>query len=167
MGQQKPSELLAKMLPFCPRGEENSVFSNCLFLQRLSSKLHILLLEADMANKRLFSERADQVWAHNAQLHHDTVAAVTLDQDATNGAVTAVVPTRGGQGSHRGGRSVLDRRGYGSAGGGQPPGGAVQTAAATPWQLARQSTGLFEIHWWYGDNAFSCPDPANCKWQGN
>ncbi len=35
MGQQKLSELLAEMLRFCPRGEENSVFFNCLLLQKL------------------------------------------------------------------------------------------------------------------------------------
>jgi hypothetical protein len=54
MGQQKPSELLAEMLRYCPRGEENSVFFNCLFLQKLPRELHILLSEADMADKRFF-----------------------------------------------------------------------------------------------------------------
>jgi hypothetical protein len=77
MGQQKPSELLAEMLRYCPRGEENSVFFNCLFLQKLPRELRILLSEADMADKRLFSERADQIWAHNAQLHHVGVTTVT------------------------------------------------------------------------------------------
>jgi hypothetical protein len=71
MGQQKPFELLAEMLRFCPR-EENSVFFNCLFLQKLPRELQVLLSEADMADKRLLSERTDQIWAHNSHLHHYT-----------------------------------------------------------------------------------------------
>jgi hypothetical protein len=55
MGQQKPSELLAEMIRICPRGEENSVFINCLFLHKLPRELRVLLSEADMADKRLLS----------------------------------------------------------------------------------------------------------------
>jgi hypothetical protein len=58
LGQQKPSELLAEMLRFCPRGEENSFFFNCLFLQKLPRELRVLLCKADMVDKRLLSERA-------------------------------------------------------------------------------------------------------------
>ncbi len=80
MGQQKPSELLPEMLQICPRVEENSVFFNCLFLQKLLRALRILLLEVDMAYKRLFSKRADQICARNTQLHHYMVAALSLQQ---------------------------------------------------------------------------------------
>jgi hypothetical protein len=166
MGQQKPSELLAEMLRFCPRGEENSVFFNCLFLQKLPRELRVLLSEADMADKRLLSERADQIWAHNSHLHHDAIAAVSAETDG-EGAVAAVQPSRGGQNGRRGNRFPRNRRGRGPASTGQPRGGGAQATAATPWQLARQSAGLCETHWRYGDNAFNCADPANCKWQGN
>jgi hypothetical protein len=165
MGQQKPSELLAEMLRFCPRGEENSVFFNCLFLQKLPREMRVLLSEADMADKRLLSERADQIWAHNAHLHHDTVASISSEPEV-DGAVAVVQPARGGQSGRRGGRPSRNRRGRGAAGG-QPRGGGAQAGAATPWQLARQSAGLCESHWRYGDNAFSCADPATCRWQGN
>jgi hypothetical protein len=166
MGQQKPSEQLAEMLQYCPRGEENSVFFNCLFLQKLPRELRILLSEADMADKRLLSERSDQIWAHNVQLHHNTVASVSADPESSDGTVAAVQPGRGGQGGRRGNRFPRNRRGRG-AGDGQPRGGSVQIAAATPWRLARQFARLCESHWRYGDNAFACADPANCKWQGN
>jgi hypothetical protein len=56
----------------CPRGEKSSVFFNCLFLQKLPPEMRILLSEADMGDKRLLGDRADQVWAQNAQQHHDT-----------------------------------------------------------------------------------------------
>jgi hypothetical protein len=95
------------MLRFCPRGEENSVFFNCLFLQKLPRELRILLSEADIADKRLLSKRADQFWAHNAQLWHDTVATVAVDPEEADGAVAAVFPSRGGQSGRRGGRQSI------------------------------------------------------------
>ncbi len=49
---QKPSELLAEMLHFCPRGQENNSFFNCLLLSKLPRELRILLLETDMADKQ-------------------------------------------------------------------------------------------------------------------
>ncbi len=49
---QKPLELLAEMLHFCPRGQENNSFFNCLLLSKLPRELRILLLETDMADKQ-------------------------------------------------------------------------------------------------------------------
>jgi hypothetical protein len=174
MGQQKPSELLAEMIWICPRGEENSVFFNCLFLQKLPRELRVLLSEADMADKRLLSGRADQIWAHNVQLHHDTVAVVTADLEGTDGAVAAVQPARGshggrrGVGGGRGGQQRRGQRGRGAAGGGgQPRATGAQAAAATPMLLAKHSAGLCDSHWKYGDAAFVCNDPGSCRWQGN
>jgi hypothetical protein len=174
MGQQKPSELLAEMIRICPRGEENSVFFNCLFLQKLPRELRVFLSEADMADKRLFSGRADQIWAHNTQLHHDTVAVVTADPEGSEGAVAAVQTTRGGQGGRRGvggSRGGQQRQGQRSrgagGGGGQPRATGAQAAAATPMLLAKHSAGLCDSHWKYGDAAFVCNDPGSCKWQGN
>ncbi len=61
---QKPSELLVEML--CPRGQENNVFFNCLFLNKLPRELHILLSEEDMADKQALGARADLLAAHNS-----------------------------------------------------------------------------------------------------
>jgi hypothetical protein len=115
MGQQKQPELLAEMLRFCPRGEENSFFFNCLFLQKLPRELRVLLSEAYKADKRLLSEQADQIWAHNSHLHHDTVAPVSSEPD-DEGAVAVVQPARGGQ---NGCRFPHNRRGRGAANSGQ------------------------------------------------
>jgi hypothetical protein len=52
LGAQKPSELLAKMLRLCPRGQENNAFFNCLFPNKLPRELRILLSEAEMADKQ-------------------------------------------------------------------------------------------------------------------
>ncbi len=104
MGQQKPSELQAEIIRICPGGEENFVFFNCLFLQKLPRELRVLLSEADMADTRLLSGQADQLWAH-VQLHHDTVA-VAAESDDADGAVAAEQSARGGQGNRRGGQQL-------------------------------------------------------------
>jgi hypothetical protein len=76
LGAQKPSELLAEMLRLCPRGQENNAFFNCLFLNKLPRELHILLSEADLADKQALGARADLFAAHNSKQAHDVVAAV-------------------------------------------------------------------------------------------
>jgi hypothetical protein len=81
MGEQKPLELLAEMLQICPWGKENSVFFNCLFLQKLPRELCILLS---------ISVQADQIRTHNAQLHHDTVAISSSKKEDQDGSVLAI-----------------------------------------------------------------------------
>ncbi len=76
LAAQKLSELLAEMLPLCPRGQENNAFFNCLFLNKLPRKLRILFYEADMADKQALGARADLFAAHNSKQAHDVVAAV-------------------------------------------------------------------------------------------
>src|SRR5450830_324913 len=36
-----------------------------------------------------------------------------------------------------------------------------------PSDAARIAAGLCRAHWIYGEQAFSCAEPATCKWQGN
>jgi hypothetical protein len=157
-------ELLAELVRICPRGEENSVFFNCHFLQKLPRELRILLSETDMSDKRQLSAKADQIWAHNAQLHHDTVAAVAPELWVLDASVAAI---QGGR-FNRGGRGVQHGSGLGhgrgraaAAGGGS--GG--QAGTPTPLKLARQASGLCFFHFQFGDRANSCTEP--CSWQGN
>jgi hypothetical protein len=83
------------MLRICPRGEENSVFVNFHFLQKLPRELWVLLSEADMANKRLLCARAEQIWAHHVQLHHNTVATVSGEPEPEEVSVAAIHSNRG------------------------------------------------------------------------
>ncbi len=107
LGKQKPSELLAEMLRICTRGEENLDFFNCHFLRKLPRDLCVLLSEADMAGQLVLSARADQIWAHDVELHHDTVPIVSaLAGEPEDGAVAVVHGNRGrARGLGRGGQS--------------------------------------------------------------
>jgi hypothetical protein len=50
LGGQKPSQLLAAMLEWCPRGEETSSFFIAAFLRLLPNKLRILLRHDDFSD---------------------------------------------------------------------------------------------------------------------
>jgi hypothetical protein len=47
-----------------------------------------------MGNTRQLSAKADQIWVHNAQLHHDTVAAIAPDPEVLEASVAAVHGSR-------------------------------------------------------------------------
>jgi hypothetical protein len=147
LGKQKPSELLAEMVRICHRGEENSVSFICHFLQKLPRELRILLSETDMSVKRQLSAKADQIWVHNAQLHHDTVAAIAPEAlEALVAAIQSGSFNRGGRGAQRSGNSVRGRgrgRAVGNSGG---PSGGGQAGKPTPLKLARQASGLCFFH---------------------
>jgi hypothetical protein len=121
-----------------------------------------------MSDKRQLSAKADQIWAHNAQLHHDTVAAVAPDPKVSDASVAAI---QGGQ-FNRGGRGVQRVSGLGrgrgrgpAAGGGSGPVGGGQAGTPTSLKLARQASGLCFFHFQFGDRANSCTEL--CSWQGN
>ena len=169
MGAQKPSELLAEMIRLCPRGQENNAFFNCLYLSKLPRELRILLSEAEMGDKQALGARADQFWAHNSRLPHDTVAAVrpAAAEQEEDGAVAAVRPgkssQRGGSQPKRGGSSGQGRGGGSSRGGGHD--GQQATHVLTHAEQARIGTGLCRSHFIFGAKANRCQAP--CNWSGN
>jgi hypothetical protein len=67
LAAQKPSELLEEMLRLCPRGQENNALFSCLFLNKLHWELSILLLKADIADKKVLGARADLFTTHNSK----------------------------------------------------------------------------------------------------
>jgi hypothetical protein len=64
---QKSSELIAEMLRCCPKGQENNVFLNCLFLNKLYRELRILLSEADMVDKQALGTSTRPLWGLQLQ----------------------------------------------------------------------------------------------------
>jgi len=146
LGARKPSEMLATMMQFCPRGEEKSVFLAYFFLQRLPTEIRLLLAEDDHTDLRTLATRADKLMAHHNVGSTSVLAAVKQQGSNKN--------RRGGCGG-RGGR---DRNG--------PTAGhqAAQTAMA-PGEVAQTAVGLCWYHWKFGDKAEKCDPP--CTWEGN
>jgi hypothetical protein len=168
LGAQKPSELLAKMLRLCPRGQENNTFFNCLFLNKLPRELCILLSEADMADKQALGARADLFAAHNSKQAHDVVAAVAAvslsDQEEEETTVAAVRPGVGGGQRGGGQQGGSGQRGSGWKGKkqGRGGGGSGQQVShtLTHTDQARVRSGLCFSHFCFGANARRCEAPC-------
>jgi hypothetical protein len=58
LGTQKPSQLLAAILEWCPRGEEGSPFFIAAFLCRLPNELRVLLGHDDFTDLKAVSQKA-------------------------------------------------------------------------------------------------------------
>ncbi len=103
---RKPSELLASMLEFCPRGHETSIFFTHLFLERLPAELQITLGEDDHQNVRALAKKADSLWSlHGMRPGFSALVAALVDTDEPS-AVAAVSSRGSSRGGHgRGGRS--------------------------------------------------------------
>jgi hypothetical protein len=62
IGAQRPSQLLAAMLKWCPRGEETSSFFIASFLRQLPNELRVLLGHDDFTDLKAVSQKADALW---------------------------------------------------------------------------------------------------------
>ncbi len=66
--------MLAAMQKKCPRGEEKTNLFACLFLQRLSRKIGVLLSRVNDKDLKLLAEEADTQWT----LHRQPMAVAAL-----------------------------------------------------------------------------------------
>jgi hypothetical protein len=159
LGAQKPSELLAEMLRLCPRGQENSLFFTYLFLHRLPRELCVLLTDVDHNDRRLLSERADQLWAHYAKHSHSTMACIEgASSDEDSGAVAAI--RRQGPGGKPFSGKSRPRKGGSALVGGAAPSNKQQQQRGQ-----RQQPGEGWLCWYhhtFGDQANACRQP--CAW---
>jgi hypothetical protein len=90
LGGRKPSELLASMLELCPRGHETNIFFMHLFLERLPSKLRIILEEDDHQNMQALAERANALWSlHGMKTSFSASVASLVDIEEPSQVVAA------------------------------------------------------------------------------
>jgi hypothetical protein len=139
LGGQKPSQLLAAMLEWCPRGEEKSPFFIAAFLRRLPNELRILLAHEDFTDLKAVSQKADALWQLCPRA--DTLAAVT-EIDASEMLVAGV-----------GQRSAKDRS-------------AAQQQKKKKAAGKKSITYCWRHHQ-FGEKAYNCADPATCMWSEN
>jgi hypothetical protein len=158
LGTQKPSELLAEMLRLCPRGQENSLFFTYLFLHRLPRELRVLLTDVDHNDRRLLSERADQLWAHYAKHSHSTMACIEGASSDEDGGSVAAIRRQGPGGRNLGGKTHLRK-------GGSAPVGGAASANRQQQRPQRQQSAEGWLCWYlhtFRDQANACRQP--CAW---
>jgi hypothetical protein len=139
LGGQKPSQLLAAMLEWCPRGEEGSPFFVAAFLRRLPNELRILLGHDDFSDMKAVAQKADALWQLCPK--SEQLAAIASCADDAEGTIAGV-----------GQRSAKDR----SAG-----------QAAKKKANNKKNVVYCWRHHQFGEKAYSCADPSTCMWAGN
>jgi hypothetical protein len=144
LGGQKPSQLLAAMLEWCPRGEETSSFFIAAFLRRLPNELRILLGHDDFSDLKAISQKADALWQlcpRGDPLASVTATAVGLEDGAADTAVAGV--------------------------GQRPTKGRSAGQAAKKKASGKGNIIYCWKHHQFGSKAYNCADPATCMWAEN
>ncbi len=168
LGDRRPSQLLAEMFEYCPRGEEHTAFFRASFLRRLPADIRVLLHGLDNEPLKDLAVRADQLWLTRPPGGAAAVAAVS--QDNGGGAfldedLIAAVSKPGNRGGWRGkgGRGTA-KPGYNkqsfSTGGGQRDGSGGNSGKG---QRGTQQVSVCWRHRKFGDQAWDCADQAACQ----
>ena len=83
LGARKPSEMLAAMMEFCPKGEERSSFLAFFFLQRLPTEMRVLLSEDDHTELRqLAASCLSSVWSSSDRSTRISVGSLCKKKNA-------------------------------------------------------------------------------------
>jgi hypothetical protein len=90
LGGQKPSQMLANMLAYCPSHMEPSIMFQYLFLQRLLVTLQTLLGKQEPGDIRSLAVRADKLWATHKHQPQDLVATVDAAVEQPAAQIVAV-----------------------------------------------------------------------------
>jgi hypothetical protein len=139
LGGQKPSQLLAAMLEWCPRGEEKLPFFIASFLRRLPNELRILLVHDDFSDLKAVSQKADALWQLCPRGDPLAAAVASLELlDDTDGPIAGV---------------------------GQRPAKGRSTKQAPKKKAGNKQNIVYcWKHHQFGDKAHSCADTATCMW---
>jgi hypothetical protein len=101
VGSRKMSDLMAAMLETCPRGEEKSSLFFCIFLQRLTREIWVLLATVDHKVPKTLTTRVDDIWTLPDNPGSGSSTVTMLQPDGQE--VDFVIAVRSG--SQRGGNS--------------------------------------------------------------
>ena len=151
---QRPSEVLASLLEFCPPGEEGTAFFRAAFTMRLPVVIQAHLAGTELTDLKELAQLADRLWqCHEPQ----TVAAVAVEEDQSDDGskVVASLPAR--------------RRPQQKQGGPQGHNKGQQGPHVAGNKSGKASDGkyLCHTHAKYGEDAFHCADKRRCTWSGN
>ena len=175
LGDRRPSQLLAEMFEYCPRGEETTAFFRASFLRRLPADVRVMLNGLDAVPLKDLAVRADQLWLTRPAGSSSVAAAVTVEESyggvGGGGGLSeeplAAISRGGFRGSWRG----RGGRGGGkqASGGKQPGGGSGGAHGGGGSGSAKSLKGTHQIaicwrHRKYGEQAFDCADPSACQY---
>ena len=143
-GNQRPSEVLASLLEYCPPGEEGTAFFRAAFTMRLPPTIQAHLTGTEITDLKELAQLADRLWQCNPS---QPVAAVAVEpqSEEESGEVVAAMPAKK-----------------------RPTNKHYRSQQKKP---TNNKTGKVKFicfkHAKYGEDAHDCADRQNCTWSGN
>ena len=159
LGGQSPSQLMNKLLALLPATEPPGLLFKQIFILRLPLDIQDQVAKKiEQVEPRELAAYADTRWyVRNAKKPAVAAAVQSAEEAIEELTGTLAAMPSSGRGKHKRGP-----RGRGSRGGrGGRGGGAAKQPAGD------RSVYICLRHCQYGDGAFHCDDPSNCKYQGN
>ena len=143
-GNQRPSEVLASLLEYCPPGEEGTAFFRAAFTMRLPPTIQARLTGTELTDLKKLVQLADCLWQCNpSQLV--AAVAVELQSDEESSEMVAAMPAKKGP----------TNKHYKS-----------QQHKPTSSKTGKVKFICFK-HAKDGEDAHECADRKNCTWSGN
>jgi len=174
LGDRRPSQLLAAMLEFCPPGQQQSPFFRAAFLTRLPAAIRSHLDEMEEGDLKVLAAKADRQWlncggaatvAAVAQLESGGGGIGQMEDEVEDPSWVAALKQQGGNKKQQwfnkkkqewGKKQGTWKKSDGGSGGG----------GGQDWS---SMTSVCARHAKFGDQAYSCGNPKQCKFgkQGN
>ena len=150
---QRPSDVLASLLEFCPPGEERTALFRGAFTMRLPVAIQAHLAGTELTDIKELAQMADRLWLCHGPMPVAAVEELQSEDDCND--VVAAIPAKKQfqrkQGGHpKGQQSSKGRQGQQVAG-----------------SNAREGKSLCWIHERHGKKACFCADENSCTWSGN
>ena len=142
-GNQRPSEVLASLLEYCPPGEEGTAFFRAAFTMRLPQTIQAHLTGTELTDLKELAQLADRLWQCNPSQPVAAVAA-ELQSDQESEVVAAMLAKKRPTNKH-----------YKS-----------QQHKPTSNKTGKVKFICYK-HAKYGEDAHDCADRKNCTWSGN
>ena len=175
LGDRRPSQLLAALLEYCPEGEENTALFRAAFVHRLPTEIQVLLDGIETGDLKQLAMKADQLWLTRGSGPVHAVAAVSDSNQQLTGEEECVAAVKGQ--AFRNWRGKKDRRDAGRDGGrdggreggrdGGKDGGSSGRDASGGKKGGWHAVEICSRHLRFGADAWTCQDPARCKFPGN
>ena len=143
-GNQRPSEVLASLLEYCPPGEEGTAFFRAAFTMRLPPTIQAHLTGTEITDLKELAQLTDRLWQCNTS---QPVAAVAVEpqSEEESSEVVAAMPAKK-----------------------RPTNKHYRSQQQKP---TNNKTGKVKFicfkHTKYGEDAFDCADRKNYTWSGN
>ena len=171
LGDRRPSQLLAAMLEFCPPAQQQSPFFRAAFLTRLPAAIRSHLDEMEEGDLKVLAAKADRQWLNCGGAA--TVAAVAkldlggqVEEEPEDPGWVAALKQQGGKQKQQWYHKKKQEGGKKQGTWKRTDGGGGAGGSGGDWS---SMTSVCARHARYGENAFSCGNPKQCKFgkQGN